>query len=543
VQSENPLVSIIIPCFNYGRYLPEAFESIFSQSYPNIEIILIDDGSTDNTRQIVERYSNVKYFYQTNQGLSAARNAGIEKSSGDFLVFLDADDLLLPDAITTNLSHLKQNEAFAFVSGAHERMYAEDGRIEEVFQEIKPDHYNHLLFGNYIAMHASVMYRRWIFDSVLYDISLNACEDYHLYLKIARNFPVGQHNTKIASYRIHDLNMSKDYELMLATGLRVLKSQKKYLRNREELYALKHGKNGFKAYYYREIYEELIAKIGAVEKKDVFQILRAFPKLTFVKFRILQPQILQSIKLFIKRNAPESILRRVHDVGLYQNFSPPVGKINLGDFSRTTPFSRDFGYSRGGPVDRFYIETFLSKQSKSIKGRVLEIGDNNYTLRFGGSKVERSDVLHINSENPHATFVGDLSNAPQLPTGKFDCIILTQTLQLIYHFKEALETCYRVLRPGGTLLITVPGISQIDSGEWNEYWYWSFTKLSITRLLSEIFPTESVEVRNYGNVLAATAFLHGIGLPELQPKQIESTDPNYQVIISAVAVKPTGNQF
>ena len=332
MHSDHPLVSVIIPCFDFGRSLPEAFESIFSQNYPNIEIVVIDDGSTDDTRQIVEKYRDVKYVYQTNQGLSAARNAGIKNSGGDFLVFLDADDLLLPEAITTNLSYLRQNGALAFVSGAHERVFTEDGRIEEAFQEMSPDHYCHLLFGNYIAMHASVMYRRWIFDKVLYDISLKACEDYDVYLKIARRSPIGQHNTKIASYRIHNLSMSKNYRLMLTAGLGVLDSQTKYLRTKAERKALKHGKRGLKAYYYPKIYEELHAKIKVGEKKNVVQILLTYIKLIFVKYLILQPLFLKGIKLSIKKNAPGFILRGLHNVGLYQNFPPSIRKIEIGDF-------------------------------------------------------------------------------------------------------------------------------------------------------------------------------------------------------------------
>ena len=96
-----------------------------------------------------------------------------------------------------------------------------------------------------------------------------------------------------------------------------------------------------------------------------------------------------------------------------------------------------------------------------------------------------------------------------------------------------------MLKPGGILLVTVPGISQIDKGDWEKYW--SFTKLFVKRLLSEIFPLDNVEVKTYGNVLAAAAFLYGIGLPELKKEQIEFTDPHYQVIITAVAVKPQGN--
>jgi SAM-dependent methyltransferase len=144
----------------------------------------------------------------------------------------------------------------------------------------------------------------------------------------------------------------------------------------------------------------------------------------------------------------------------------------------------------------------------------------------------------VDESNKQATFIGDLSNAPQLPDNSFDCIVLTQTLHLIYNYKDALQTCYRILKPGGALLLTVPGISHIDQGEWKDIWLWSFTQASIKRLLGDTFPHQETPVETFGNVLAATAFLYGMGLPEVNKAQLDETDPHYQVIITACAVKP-----
>ena len=146
--------------------------------------------------------------------------------------------------------------------------------------------------------------------------------------------------------------------------------------------------------------------------------------------------------------------------------------------------------------------------------------------------------MHIEEGNPQATFYGDLSNVPQIPDNTFDCIILTQTLQFIYHYKEALQTCFRILKPGGSLLLTVPGISHIDHGEWKDIWFWSFTKNSIIKLLGEFFPAPNTTVTAFGNVLVASAFLYGMGLPEVSKEQLDYSDTHYQVIITAVAVKP-----
>jgi SAM-dependent methyltransferase len=218
--------------------------------------------------------------------------------------------------------------------------------------------------------------------------------------------------------------------------------------------------------------------------------------------------------------------------------TPRVGHVNFGELRRVHPIDSDFGFSRGNPVDRYYIEGFLKKHSPEIKGVVLEIGDNAYTLRYGRSQVQKSDVLHVNPGNPAATYVGDLAGENDLPDNTFDCVILTQTLHLIFDVQAAVGTAYRILKPGGVLLITVPGISQIDRGEWSKTWFWSFTTASIERLLRPRF--DRVEVAAHGNVLAATAFLHGIASKELRRAELDTHDPAYQVIITARAVKSRG---
>ena len=248
------------------------------------------------------------------------------------------------------------------------------------------------------------------------------------------------------------------------------------------------------------------------------------------------------IKQLIKNHAPAASLRWLHKMGLYKNYKPAVGKVWGGDFERITPLSTEFGYDRGGPVDRYYIEGFLQRESESIRGRVLEIGGNDYTLQFGGKRVTQSDVLHVEEGNPIATFIGDLSHAPHIPDGLFDCILLVQTLHLIYDFKGALQTCHRLLKPGGTLLLTVPYITSIDHGEWKKTWYWAFTDKVMKKLMEEVFSAGQgtaggLEVKSYGNVYAATAFLQGMGLPEVNKKKLDHHDEHFQVVISVKAIK------
>jgi len=215
----------------------------------------------------------------------------------------------------------------------------------------------------------------------------------------------------------------------------------------------------------------------------------------------------------------------------------PVGGVGFGDLRRLNPISRVFGFDRGTPVDRYYIEEFLAANADDIRGRVLEIGDDSYTRKFGGDRVKKSDVLHVSDENPKATIIADLSNADHIPSDSFDCIILTQTLHLIYDVRAAIATLRRILRPGGVLLTTFPGISQIGHYDWGSTWYWSFTQLAARRMFGEVFRQENLRVEAKGNVLAAIAFLHGIALEELRREELDFRDRDYEVTISVRAVK------
>ncbi|MFD3000906.1 glycosyltransferase family 2 protein [Pontibacter toksunensis] len=259
-QSILPLVSVIIPCYNHGAYLQEAFQSIWSQNYPALEVIVVDDGSIDNTKEVAEGVEGVKYVYQENQGLSAARNTGISHSKGELLVFLDADDWLLPNAVHTNVRCLLQNEKLAFVSGGHDKVFIDEGTVKEEAHEVPSEHYVHLLKGNYIGMHATVMYRRWVFDEFTYDTSLKACEDYDLYLRITRKYPVLHHTEKIAAYRLHTTNMSGNIPFMLATALQVLDRQHQHIQTAAEKDAFEKGHAIWKDYYCEELYNKLLSK-------------------------------------------------------------------------------------------------------------------------------------------------------------------------------------------------------------------------------------------------------------------------------------------
>ena len=231
------------------------------------------------------------------------------------------------------------------------------------------------------------------------------------------------------------------------------------------------------------------------------------------------------------------VKRQLFKVGLKGQFTPPVGQVDMGDLNRLMPIARNYGYQRGEPIDRYYIEEFLRENQSLIKGHVLEIGDDGYTRGFGGTKVLKSDVLHLNNSNQKATIIGDLTHLPQIKDNTFDCIILTQTIQFIYDYQEALRTCFRILKPGGALLLTAPGIAPLDDNEWHSLYYWSFTAGGVQKLLKETFIGSDIHVKNYGNILAATSFLNGLCREELTKKQLDHHDQFIQMIAVGRAIK------
>lgn len=203
---------------------------------------------------------------------------------------------------------------------------------------------------------------------------------------------------------------------------------------------------------------------------------------------------------------------------------------------RTHPLSSHWGYERGTPVDRWYIERWLAGKAPDIRGSVLEVKDSGYTVRFG-TGVTESHVLDIDPANSDATLLADLENPDEFPEAAFDCIVVTQTLQYVYDLRAAVAAIYRALRPGGVCLATLPLVSRLDAAVPPGNEYWRVTGAACARLWSERFGTGQVEVSECGNVRSACAFLLGLAAEELSERELGATDPCFPILTTVRAVR------
>jgi len=240
------------------------------------------------------------------------------------------------------------------------------------------------------------------------------------------------------------------------------------------------------------------------------------------------------IRRWLRRLVPGALRRRAALAML----ETPVGDVDLGDLARLSPISDQWGFDRGTPIDRRYIEEFIAAHADDISGDVLEVDAPTYTRRFGGNRVRRSDVLHVEDERPGVTMIGDLTRPEDFEPGQFDCVILTQTLQFIPRPEAAIRTVHRILRPGGVVLATFPGITRISREDMDRWGcHFNFTSLSAARLFGDVFGSDDVTVDAAGNVLAAAAFLYGLAAEDLTPDHLAHRDPDYEVLLCVRAVR------
>ena len=276
---EFPLVSIVIPCYRQAHYLGEAIESCLAQTYPNVEIVVVDDGSPDNTGEVARRYDGARCVRQENQGLAAARNTGIRSTNGGLLVFLDADDRLLPDAIAQGVASLWAHPEAGFTAGLCECITADGLVIDGSQQPKRPegDLLGAQLRNEFVWACSTVMYRRSLFEFVdPFDVEMDSSADYDLYLRVMRDNPVAKHEAIVAQYRKHGSAMTRDFALMLTTTDRVLRSHRGYFRRHHD-YAADYAvaRKSWREYYSLPLAAQIRVSLRARRWQEAGKALRA----------------------------------------------------------------------------------------------------------------------------------------------------------------------------------------------------------------------------------------------------------------------------
>ena len=217
---------------------------------------------------------------------------------------------------------------------------------------------------------------------------------------------------------------------------------------------------------------------------------------------------------------------------LRRGFRVARGRLLLAGGVR--PASRTFGYERGQPIHRYYVQRFFQTHASRIRGHCLDFHDPWYVHTYGEGRPSRIDVLDLSAENPHATLVADMTKPNDLPSDTFDCIVCVHVLHIVYEADVFAKELHRLLAPGGTLLMAVPGTSMI-SPDWTEYRRW--TGLGVRTLLNQFFRPSDVVVETYGNSLSAAAEMRGLASDEIAPWELNTKDDLFQVEVCGLAVK------
>ena len=493
--------AVIIPCYNLGRFVEEAVDSVLTQTAPVSEIVVVDDGSTDlYTRQVltaVEK-SGIRLVRTSNRGAAAARNEGIRMTSAPYLITLDADDKLHPLYLEETAARLEAEPNLGFVSTAYQTF----GDASYVWTPPACELVTALTEG---SAHVASIFRRTLWEAVGgFDETFQTAEDLDFWIMAMEMGFRGEIIDKPLLWcRVR--NDSKHQRNVASGGHR---------RAREAILQ-KHS--------------QTIERLGP----ELFLAKEAFLSRQRAHLSYLDGKI-SSIEREVVNIESEiaNIGKQLSELGLRS--------VDWGDLRRLQPISPVWGLDRGKPLDRYYIEKFLEKHKADIQGRVLEIKESHYTRYFGGNQVKKYEVLDIDGTNPNVTIIADLTNADHVPSDSFDCFILTQTLHIIYDVRAALRHAFRILNPGGVLLSTLPAVSRInyEDGGLDHGDCWRFTEFSVRKLFAEVFPLESFEVTGFGNVMACTAFLYGLSPQEFDRGELDYVDPWFPLIFTVRAVKP-----
>ncbi len=529
IAEDRPLVSVVMIFRDAAKFFDEAIDSVLGQSHPAVELLLCDDGSSDASTAMArartvahaDRVSYLDHPGHAHRGMSSTRNLGVSAARGDLVAFLDADDVWEPEHLAHEVALLAAHPEADLVCGQAVDWHSWAGTGDA-------DHLSPLPWPPGVVVPPPLMLTAVLRRGAVRTPTCNLLvrtdalkavggsadefpaiyEDQVLLAKLYLSRSCVISGSRTARYRRHPESSTAR---AVAAGhyhpVRRNPGREAFLRWLHGV--VPHG-GGRDFDELRELVDTALTPYDGRDHR--WRGLADLPA-------AVPPPALRVLK---------GVARRARS----------IGPVRWGSLRRPTPLSRDFGFERGLPVDRYYVEGFLEENAHLVTGRVLEVGDSEYTRRFGAERVTRSDVLNIDPTIPGTTITADLAGGEAIPSGSFDCLVITQTLHLVFDLAAAVRTLRRILSPGGTLLATFPGISAVSRDRWAESWYWALTPASATRLFGEAFGSANVEVRAFGNVLSSVAFLEGMAAHELRRHELDVVDPQYPMLVTVRAFRP-----
>lgn len=548
VAFNGPTVAVVVIFMNAAKFLAEAIESVSNQTFTKWELVLVDDGSTDDSAEIALRYAaldpgRTKYVQHpggANLGQSAARNLGIAETQAPLIAFLDADDVWVPNKLAEQVSILADHPQADIVFGSTKYWYSWTGDPKDIERDYvhHPRERGNVLIRPPFLVEAQLLNpSAWLFGSMS-NIMLRRDRVMRLVGGFDESFrTMGEDTVFLVKVflRCHGYYADScwDWYRQHPDSFTARKNQKS--DNSEENFNFL---SWTEAYFAKQGVRDPYLNAALLSGLEDQHWLESHPVRARVRYlqRKMRQRAMQWLRTKIAIPSGREVRQAAGQPWLFL-----VRWLRLRSLWRIAPVRRESRSSYGIPVDRYYVEAFLEAHQDDIHGCVLEIGDARYTSRFGGDRIRQSEVLHAIPGDPAATLVADITNAAQIPSDHFDCIIFTQALHCIYDFRSALATLHRILKANGVLLATVPGVAhhvpRSERAYRDDFWRW--TTMSAERMFNEFFPREHVSLIARGNVLTSVACLHGLVIDELRPSDLAYDDPDYELCIGIRAVKPS----
>ncbi len=530
-MTETPLVSVIVIFLDAERFIEEAIQSVFEQSYREWELILVDDGSSDDSGAIARRFaqedpSRVRYLThpdRANLGMSASRNLGVAQARGEYVAFLDADDVWLPNKLEHQVAVLQSRPDVGMVYGPAQWWFSWTGRDDDrdrdyihdlgvtPEQTLRPP----TLLTRFLPAEGlspctcSVLLRRRVVDEVggFEPAFRGSYEDQVFFAKVSLATPVYASSQCLALYRQHpDSNAARNsngYEAARAAFLEWLEG---HLRQQD------------------------------VRDAEVWHAMES-------ERRRLRRSGMRHLARSLATAATRRLARVARSVRMRSLALPLIRHLRAMQFRRMAPMGD--GRQRGTPIVRHYWDQFLRTHEADMRGRALEIG-TTFTLRSRGA-VTAAEAMDLTVHGPEVTVAADLSRADHVPSDTYDCFVVPSTAHVIHDIEAALYHAVRILKPGGTLLISFACVDYyfprgLDMGTGSPLFvHWWFTPIQVDNLLRRIGLDDSTyDTQVFGNLFSRIAYQLNMPAEELTRRELDRRDPGHPLLICVRVVKPAG---